>query len=442
MYDVITERLKLKDVIGNFPKSMADVASQYLKENPEQEFIRKGLTADDLKLDVGSRTVISHITTSAKDRDDEIVDPKGAMLKDYNKHRVVLWGHDHRSLPIAVNEWIKTDDTGLVAKTRYASKEANPFADQVFLCHQEKIPIAKSIGFIPLESIEPKEGSPEFKQGVKRIFTKWILLEYSDVPVPSNPEAINIAVSKGLISEDEKAGYGITIVDKEPEKKEVTIDDALLLLNDITDDQTQQVKELIESFKEPEEKRADLKGNPSVSDIFRAIDKLINPIEGRWDNWVVDLFPKKYPSGHVIIENNSGNSRTFKQFDYTFDDGIVTLSDKFIELEEGYKPKGFLSHEEKAGRVLSGKNRTAITNAVRAMGAATVTLNQLLSDTEKPPKPDDDDDDDKKDFITIADEPEPDKDIAKQIEEGAKKALKGHITEIIQDVFKRQRGKV
>jgi hypothetical protein len=41
----------------------------------------------------------------------------------------------------------------------------------------------------------------------RRIWTKWALLEYSDVPVPSNPEAIQEMKTKGLLTEEQAAKY-------------------------------------------------------------------------------------------------------------------------------------------------------------------------------------------------------------------------------------------
>ena len=40
-------------------------------------------------------------------------------------------------MPIGRNHWIKTDEKGLIAKTEYASKEANPFAHQVYTFRKE-----------------------------------------------------------------------------------------------------------------------------------------------------------------------------------------------------------------------------------------------------------------------------------------------------------------
>jgi len=80
----------------------------------------------------------------------------------------------------------------LIAKTKYAKHE---FAQTVYNYRKDEFPLAQSIGFIPMEW----EDSPGDVKGCRRRYKKWALLEYSDVPVPANPEAVNIAVSKGLL---------------------------------------------------------------------------------------------------------------------------------------------------------------------------------------------------------------------------------------------------
>ncbi|MFW9873333.1 MAG: hypothetical protein ACFFG0_09540, partial [Candidatus Thorarchaeota archaeon] len=46
---------------------------------------------------------------------------------------------------------------------------------------------------------------------VEKIYTKWLMLEYSDVPIGSNPDALQIMVSKGLLNIDEISYY---LIDK------------------------------------------------------------------------------------------------------------------------------------------------------------------------------------------------------------------------------------
>lgn len=209
---LMTQELKLKDIL---PDKAQEIAEKYDKSEDDILFIRKGITPNDLEIDEDERAVISYITTKNVDRDKEIVDPDGAVLRDYKKHPVVLFGHKYHELPIGRNEWIKADDKGLIAKTIYANHEE---AEKIFQYRKDGFPLAESIGFVPLEW-EDYESDNEKSQkngGAKRKYTKWILLEYSDVPIPSNPEALQVAISKGLIPERRK-----TDMKSEPQKNEI-----------------------------------------------------------------------------------------------------------------------------------------------------------------------------------------------------------------------------
>lgn len=210
---LITQELRLKDL---YPEKAKEIAKKQGIKTEEVPFIRKGLTPGDLQFEDGERAVISYINTGVKDRDDEIVEPAGAILEDYRKHPVVLFAHRYHELPIGKNEWIKTDNKGLIAKTIYAKHEE---ADKVYNYRKDGFPLAESIGFVPFEweDYKGKDGNPP-KDGVRRRYTKWLLLEYSDVPVPSNPEALQVAVSKGLIKEDEIEHFNLSF-----EKSDETI---------------------------------------------------------------------------------------------------------------------------------------------------------------------------------------------------------------------------
>ena len=275
--DLVTKRSTLIKAYPDFSQRFPDLdLTEYGLEKDTAEFIQKGITPDDLQFKEGERAVIATITTSKKDRDREIVNPAGAILTEYRKNPVVLFGHDHhKGLPVGKNIWIKVsdDEKSLIAKTEYTPEEANPFGNQIFEYRKAGFPLAYSIGFIPIEwiSFSEGDGTPEGKAGVRRKFTKWILLEYSDVPVPSNPDAIAIAVSKSLLPIEDVKEYGVeeevvlTILEKESESEE--------------------------KKEESEKKRFDLKGNPSVWDIVRAAENTINPPgTNRWNKWIVDFY--------------------------------------------------------------------------------------------------------------------------------------------------------
>lgn len=199
--DLITQRMKLKDA---FPlMDVTDLQVQYdLKEEPE--FVRKGLIPESMTFAEGEHAIITYITTNAKDRDGEVVNPKGGMLKEFKANPVVLWGHDSKSLPIGRCDKIVSDEKGLIAKTVYAS---HPFAEQVYQYRKEGFPLACSIGFIPLKVTQHEKDSEEYLKGISRTYDKWLLLEYSECPVPSNPEALALAVSKGLLTQEQAKEY-------------------------------------------------------------------------------------------------------------------------------------------------------------------------------------------------------------------------------------------
>ncbi len=194
------ERMKLKDIL---PEVAEKVAHKYNKHADNLELIIKGYAVSRSNLIEEERAVISYISTGAQDRYNEILDPNGVILDEYLKNPVVLWGHNSRELPIGRCEWIKQDDKGLIAKTLYAN---TPEADKVYNYRKDGFPVAQSVGFIPLEWIDHNEDAsggheifgppPESgkMQILKRTYTKWLLLEYSDVPVPANPECLPIVV--------------------------------------------------------------------------------------------------------------------------------------------------------------------------------------------------------------------------------------------------------
>jgi len=214
---LVTQKMKFVDafpdgllVYDPEEKKKIDVLEKYQLDEGT-EFIRKGITPSDLKFDEGERAVIAYITTNTKDRDNEIVEPSGALLDDYRKNPIVLFGHNYRDLPIGKNLWIKADKKGLIAKTQYANHD---IADRIYQYRKDGFPMAQSIGFIPVVVEDYDENHDEWrKNGVRRRYKKWILLEYSDVPVPSNPDALQIAVSKGLVPPEKINDYVIVPID-------------------------------------------------------------------------------------------------------------------------------------------------------------------------------------------------------------------------------------
>ena len=131
------------------------------------------------------------ISSSAVDRDGDIIEPSGLDATHYLKNPVVLFGHDHYALPIARTQSLTADGHGIRAK--FSWLENDPDAARVRNAFDQGVLNAASIGFLPVEW-------EDLKGSYGRRYTKWQLLEWSIVPVPSNPEAIRTLKSLGLTS--------------------------------------------------------------------------------------------------------------------------------------------------------------------------------------------------------------------------------------------------
>lgn len=239
--ELITERLTMAD----WTQKKKAIPARFNDNTP---FIRKGYVTQKAEVDVKERSRVVQVTTGGVDRDNEIVRPDGVMLEQYLMNPVVLFGHDYHSIPVGKCEWIKRNTKGLFAKTVY-NKTA--LAQEIYALAVDGFPLAVSIGFVPLEYIN--RGNPEFQkeiddcikngwvtkdaaESVRCIYTKVLLLEYSDVPVPSNPEALQIAVSKGWVK-PETAAKNLT----EKEKKEMTLEEARRIVKEA--EKTENIKD-------------------------------------------------------------------------------------------------------------------------------------------------------------------------------------------------------
>ncbi len=179
-----------------------EAAQKNAPKGEEFQYRRVAKAADVEELKDGERTDVSVITTDDVDRDRDVVIPGGIDTSQYNG--VVPFAHIYDALPVGRCLWIKKTDNGLKAKTQYASKpngwSADWFPDAVLSLMQQGTCTGKSIGFIPLSyrepSVEEIKARPELGQRYVGIIDKCTLLEYSVAPVPANPMAEMVSVSK------------------------------------------------------------------------------------------------------------------------------------------------------------------------------------------------------------------------------------------------------
>ena len=149
------------------------------------------------KIDEATRQITFTISTAGRDRDGDIISQDGWDLKNYLENPVVLWAHDGSQPPIAraLPESVKVMGGKLMATAKFATKDEYPFADTIFQLYKGGFLNATSVGFVPTE-MELIEGENPGELGFK--FLKQSLLEYSAVPIPSNPEALVVARGTGI----------------------------------------------------------------------------------------------------------------------------------------------------------------------------------------------------------------------------------------------------
>lgn len=156
--------------------------------------------------DTGTFRVI--ITTENVDRMGEVIKADGWDMSHYLNNPIVLWGHDHRALPIGVTTNLFKEGTQWVAEGRFAPEAANPVGQHVRRLYDLGIQRATSVGFIAREM----EGN---------VITKAELLEFSFVSVPANPMCLSTMVKSGLSIDEYVAKGFLTIEVKEEATEEV-----------------------------------------------------------------------------------------------------------------------------------------------------------------------------------------------------------------------------
>ncbi len=158
---------------------------------------QKTFEAGTLETAPGRREIVACISTAAVDRQNEVVLPTGMLRKNHGG-MTVFYNHD-TTQPIGVTQWIKPHHGKLLAKFRCTDK--TPFARDIFALAQDGVLRTYSIGFRPLESSPPTAAeirqNPQWSSAT-RIYRSWELLEFSLVGVPANPEALMLAISKGI----------------------------------------------------------------------------------------------------------------------------------------------------------------------------------------------------------------------------------------------------
>lgn len=174
------------------------VADESIPVSEEKHFAFGICKASDI--DEEQRTVVATISTGIVDRDNEVLDPRGVMLENFAKNPVIPWAHQTLLPPIAKALWIKKGRKQIISKVKFATTER---AEEIWQLFKGKFLRAFSVGFLPKEGHRPTpediRKNPDLADA-RFWYTKWELTEFSPVTVPSNPDALAIAVKNKNIS--------------------------------------------------------------------------------------------------------------------------------------------------------------------------------------------------------------------------------------------------
>lgn len=241
-------RVKLLDILEDMRKAFPGYADLLGSEfDDETMLVRKAGPAETVDIQPKQHVIVGRISTIAVDTYNEVVLPEGIDTSHYEKNNVVLWGHNYLDyLPHGENIWLtpypRKSPHEVRAATRYYVDQER--GRDVFAHRELQRPLGYSIGYIPLKDVLPQDDDwkemleewqdryAEYKGGnitkrsmpkPDRITARWLLLEYSDVVVPANSDAVQIYVEKGFIKPEQVPDYTIIADDTDGMTKKTVI---------------------------------------------------------------------------------------------------------------------------------------------------------------------------------------------------------------------------
>ena len=169
--------------------------------------------AKGLKVEPGGRQILARISTTAVDREGDVMLPSGLDMKDFMKNPVVMY--EHAAWPVDAKEklpvgtvpkgGIKKDSDGVTALVDVTARppslppEQEWWPDTILDLLKMKALRGFSVGFIIKDARQATEKDlKKFGDGVRRVITNWSMFEFSVCAIPMNQECLAEAVSKGI----------------------------------------------------------------------------------------------------------------------------------------------------------------------------------------------------------------------------------------------------
>jgi len=155
----------------------------------------------------GERTITALVSTPGRDRDDDVIEPRGIELGPFTANPVIPWSHRYDQPPVGRATAIRATSEGLLMDIEFTPQDLYAYGAQIGQMYKHGYLNAFSIGFVPMEWAENEWGG--------RTYTRIELLEVSAVLVPANASALVVARSLGLDLGSEPEGLYLELADDE-----------------------------------------------------------------------------------------------------------------------------------------------------------------------------------------------------------------------------------
>lgn len=150
----------------------------------KHDFVQRSLGLHVRGVSEKERTAEFVASTDALDSYGEVVEQVW-ILDRFKSNPVILYAHNQKELPIGKCIYIAVEKGQLICNIQFASKEANPLAENVWQSVLEQTLRAVSVGFHSHSFRWEKKDNDEYL-----VLSDNELMEISVVPIPANPEAV------------------------------------------------------------------------------------------------------------------------------------------------------------------------------------------------------------------------------------------------------------
>lgn len=150
--------------------------------------------------DPGRPVIDFAASTDQVDRYQEIIDPAGWVLENYQRNPVFQACHSYCEITDTIGRAEITEVRGnmLFQRVLFAT-EANPLAAVAYGLYKGKFLSAVSVGFSPLAWQDFSAEEAAANGGCRRRYTKQELMEVSAVSIPANPGALALGLKSGAV---------------------------------------------------------------------------------------------------------------------------------------------------------------------------------------------------------------------------------------------------